>query len=124
MTQEDDYSLSTVEKISSAKIKLEEKLLVFNELINGLVKWKTDENGQKKDEVLKDLSYVPLMKCLYFVCLLSVHKSKDKSLFDLFDNFIAYPRGAVEIDCYKNINELLDYDDNKESRCIGVRKAQ
>lgn len=118
---QDCFSSAQQNPSPTSKIKLDEKLLVFNELIKGLVEWKTKENGQKEEEVLKDLSYVPLMKCLYFVCLLSVHKNKDKSLFNLFDNFLAYEKGAVEIDCYKRINELLDYYENKESRCIGKR---
>lgn len=86
------------------------KLVVFNELIQQLVKWKEETEGQREDDILKDLSFIPLMKCLYFVCLLSIHNTLKKSdtLFDLFD-FTAYQNGWVDEDCYYSIDELKDY---------------
>lgn len=87
-----------------------QKLVVFNELIKQLVKWKEETEGQREEDVLKDLSFVPLMKCLYFVCLLSIHKTsqKENTLFNLFD-FTAYPKGWVDEECYYSINDLEDY---------------
>lgn len=85
------------------------KLLVFNHIISKLVEWKNETKSQTEKEVLKDLSFVPLMKCLYSTCLLSVNMQDKQSLFDLFDNFRAYPKGPVEEDCYYNMNKLPDY---------------
>lgn len=93
-----------------ARIKHIQKLVVFNGLIKQLVKWKEETEGQREDDILKDLSFIPLMKCLYFVCLLSIHETSKKvdTLFDLFD-FTAYPKGWVDEECYYSINELEDY---------------
>lgn len=91
-------------------IKLILKMLVFNELIEKLVDWKKQENRQTESEVLKDLSFVPLMKCLYIVCLLSLKENENTpSLFDLFDQFIAYPKGPVDEDCYFYMDQLPEY---------------
>lgn len=93
-----------------ARTKHIQKLVIFNGLIKQLVKWKEETEGQREDDILKDLSFIPLMKCLYFVCLLSIHKTSKKAdtLFNLFD-FTAYPKGWVDEECYYSINELEDY---------------
>ena len=92
--------------------KLVEKLLVFDKLIDLLVQWKIENNEQKEEEVLKDLTFIPLMKCLYIVCLLSVHKTKQETLFEVFDKFMAYQYGPVDEDCYYSIDELPHYQIN------------
>lgn len=104
-------SLHNAESLSLAeKRKLVEKLLVFDELIGLLIEWKKAINGQTEEEILKDLSFIPLMKCLYIVCLLSVHKNKPKnSLFNVFDNYVPYENGPVDEDCYYHINDLPHY---------------
>lgn len=96
-----------------------QKLGVFNELIKQLVNWKTEKEGQREEDVLKDLSFIPLMKCLYFVCLLSIHNTSKiaDTLFNLFD-FTAYPNGWVDEDCYYSIDDLKDYhiDTNEDGK--------
>lgn len=98
-----------VNKDGIEKSRLILKMLLFNKLIEELVKWKEEKNRQTEQEVLKDLSFVPLMKCLYIVCLLTVEENSEESLFDLFDKFIAYPKGPVDEDCYFFMDQLPDY---------------
>ena len=83
------------------KCRFFEKLLIFNELIKALVKWKNEKYHQTEEKVLEDLSFVPVMKCLYITCLLSVNIKNDNnsSLFDIFSDFYAFPRGGVDMDC-------------------------
>lgn len=102
------YRKYDVNTSSKEKSNLILKMLLFNELIRKLVEWKEEKN-QTEQEVLKDLSFVPLMKCLYIVCLLTVDGNSDKSLFDLFDKFVAYPKGPVDEDCYFFMDKLPDY---------------
>lgn len=90
------------------KSELIKKMLLFNQLIKLLVKWKKEKNHQTEQEVLKDLSFVPVIKCLYIVCLLSVREERDKSLFDIFD-FEAFPKGGVNKDCYYFMDQLPNY---------------
>jgi uncharacterized phage-associated protein len=101
--------IDNVNKSDAEKSKLILKMLLFNKLIEELVKWKKEKNRQTEQEVLKDLSFVPLMKCLYIVCLLTVEENSEKSLFDLFDKFVAYPKGPVDEDCYFFMDQLPDY---------------
>ena len=93
--------------------RFKNKLFVFDYIITQLVEWKAKGNRTVKD-VLKDLSFVPLMKCHYSLCLLSVRMQEKESLFDLFDNFRAYPKGPVEEDCYYNMNKLPNYQMGKD----------
>ena len=101
--------IDNVNKSDAEKSKLIPKMLLFNKLIEELVKWKEQKNRQTELEVLKDLSFVPLMKCLYIVCLLTVEENSEESLFDLFDKFVAYPKGPVDEDCYYFMDKLPEY---------------
>ena len=101
--------IDNVNKSDAEKSKLILKMLLFNKLIEELVKWKEEKNRQTELEVLKDLSFVPLMKCLYIVCLLTVEENSEESLFDLFDKFVAYPKGPVDEDCYYFMDKLPEY---------------
>ena len=93
------------------KCRFFEKLLIFNELIKALVKWKNEKYHQTEEKVLEDLSFVPVMKCLYITCLLSVNIKNDNnsSLFDIFSDFYAFPRGGVDMDCYYFMDKLPEY---------------
>lgn len=101
--------IDNVNKSDAEKSRLILKMLLFNKLIEELVKWKEEKNRQTEQQVLKDLSFVPLMKCLYIVCLLTVEENSEESLFDLFNKFIAYPKGPVDEDCYFFMDQLPDY---------------
>lgn len=107
-----EYQKRRIDKVNKSgdeKSKLILKMLLFNTLIEKLVKWKEEKNRQTEQEVLKDLSFVPLMKCLYIVCLLTIKEDSKESLFDLFDKFVAYPKGPVDEDCYFFMDQLPDY---------------
>ena len=103
------FRIKKCKKQNRKNMKNKTKLIVFDYIISKLVEWKCKTKGQTKKEVLENLSFIPLMKCHYSICLLSVSMQDKKSLFDLFDNFRAYPRGPVEEDCYLYMNELPNY---------------
>ena len=113
--QRNNYQSRFIENVNdvNAYKELILKMLLFNELIKELVKWKMEKNGQTEQEVLKDLSFVPLMKCLYIVCLLTVdtenNSNNNESLFEPFNGFIAYSKGPVNEDCYFFMDKLPDY---------------
>ena len=123
--QRDDYlSRNDVATMTvGLKTQLAQKLFVFDELIGELIAWKTEKNRQTDADVLKDLSFIPLMKCLYIVCLLSVHKDKNGSLFDVFNNYAAYRYGPVDEDCYYHIDDLPHYKMDYENGIITKRTA-
>lgn len=91
--------------------ELKRKLLAFDYTIGKLVEWDCEESGRDERASLKNFSNVRLMKSLYSVCAASIqfYDSEGKTLFDLFDNFVAYPRGPVEVDAYGNLSSLLRY---------------
>lgn len=91
--------------------ELRRKLLAFDYTIGELVKWDSEVNGHTEKESLQMFSNVRLMKCLYSICAVSVafYEESNVSLFDLFDNFLAYPRGPVEVDTYINLSSLIRY---------------
>lgn len=92
-------------------IRFFEKLLIFNDLIKALVKWKKEIFHQVEEKILEDLSFVPVMKCLYIDCLLSVdvkNTTNKSSLFDVFD-FDAFSKGGVNKDCYYFMDKLPEY---------------
>lgn len=98
------------------------KLLVYDCLIDELVKWDSEEMSCSKERSLCSLTNVKLMKCLYAACVMSVgdKKNVDDTLFGLFDNFLAYPKGPVEFDTYNNRAILFRYEMglDKERVCL------
>ncbi len=92
--------------------KLRRKLILFDYMVEKLVE------GQKSKSPSLDLTahlqrfnLVRYMKLLYFVCLQSVkyNSQVEDTLFDVFDNFIALPKGPVEADVYSNRSILPRY---------------
>lgn len=101
--------------------KLREKLIVFDLLVEKLVKWQSELLKAKgedpsNDECLQKFDSVRFMKLLYFVCLESCQESLEDNLFGLFDNFLAYERGPVEVDVYSNRSILPRY--TYENSCL------
>lgn len=96
---------------SDEKITFFTRLLIFNHLIKELVRWKKEVFNQAEEITLKSLSFVPIMKCLYINCLLSVNIKQTEdtsSLFIIFD-FDAFPKGGLNKDCYYFMDKLPDY---------------
>lgn len=92
---------------------LRKKLILFDYTIGKLVEWKQKENPEMSvDACLKELSGIRLMKLLYFVCLASVKEEVEdvqKTLLGIFDNYLAYENGPVEVDAYNNRASLFHY---------------
>lgn len=91
--------------------QLRKKIEVFDYTLHQLVEWDMAEYGRTKSESLANFSNVRLMKCIYGISLLSVgHPNVDnKTLFDIFDHFLAFPRGPVEIEAYSNFSLLIRF---------------
>lgn len=113
--ERDAYQKKRIEYLEysndNEKIRFFEKLLIFNDLIKALVKWKKEIFHQVEEKILEDLSFVPVMKCLYIDCLLSVdvkNTTNKSSLFDVFD-FDAFSKGGVNKDCYYFMDKLPEY---------------
>ncbi|MCC8143607.1 MAG: hypothetical protein LIO97_06730, partial [Tannerellaceae bacterium] len=72
-----------------------------------------ETKGQKPhiNECLEKFNAVRFMKLLYFTCLEScsdfVEGKSENTLFDLFDDFLAYEKGPVEIDVYSYYRSIL-----------------
>ena len=114
--EKDAYQEKRIEELKANKdgdkCRFFEKLLIFNELIKALVEWKNKKYNQTEEKVLEDLSFVPVMKCLYITCLLSIDikdSNNKSSLFDIFRDFYAFPRGGVDMDCYYFMDRLPEY---------------
>lgn len=108
--------------------KLRRKLLMFDYMIGKFVEWENDNKALSElsqDEInnsLTKMTGVRSMKLLYFVCLSSIVKKINKdeidkeefdfendNLFNLYNNFVAMPRGPVEDDVYSNRSMLLRF---------------
>ena len=98
------------------------KLLVYDCLIDELVKWDSEVMSCSKERSLCSLTNVKLMKCLYAACVMSAggKNTVGDTLFGLFDNFLAYPKGPVEFDTYNNRAILFRYEMgfDKERVCL------
>lgn len=87
-------------------------------MIGKLVEWQTNRDFEllskrEIDAELEKISGVRLMKLLYFICLRSVKDdtvSLDKTLFGIFNRYLAMPKGPVEDDVYSNRGILLRFD--------------
>lgn len=107
--------------------KLRRKLLLFDYIIGKLIEWQaylkygglggdvafTNLSAYQINECLTTFSGVRLMKMLYLICLKSVGdeiKNIDETLFGVFDNYIAMPKGPVEDSAYSNRSVLLRYE--------------
>ena len=103
-------------KASNERIRFFEELIIFNELIKALVKWKKKTNKQTERDILKDLSFVPVMKCLYVNSLISVNlkrKHRKNSLFNIY-NYEAFPKGPLNKDSYYFMDKLPEYTIQKD----------
>lgn len=106
--------------------KLRRKLLLFDYIISRLIEWQAyleyphpstirfDELSREEiNACLKSFSGVRLMKMLYLICLNSVHEQTNNiqpTLFGLFDDYVAMPKGPVEDAVYSNRSVLLRYE--------------
>lgn len=89
---------------------LAKKLIVYDYLIGKIVQRERELSQDSEDDVLFKITSTALMKYLYIVNVLSVSKESKSSLFDLFDNYKAFPHGPVEVDTYYNRNILVNYE--------------
>lgn len=83
------------------------KLLLFDAFINWM-----DQNWTKNPircSFLKNAAYVASNKMFYITCLLSVKQDHENSLFNVFNNFLALPKGPVDLDCYYLLNHCWHY---------------
>lgn len=106
--------------------KLRRKLLLFDYIISRLVEWQAcleygrpattrfcDLSKEEINACLKSFSGVRLMKMLYLICLNSVNEQTQNiqnTLFGLFDNYVAMPKGPVEDAVYSNRSVLLRFE--------------
>lgn len=91
---------------------LRKKLLLFDYTIGKLIEWDREVNKRKAEESLLNFSNTRLMKCIYAICLMSVEGSKqlEDTIFKIFDDFVAYPKGPLEEEIYTNRSSLIRYD--------------
>lgn len=90
--------------------KTSKKLLIYDHMIGRLTERFSAKNQIEKEVVLAGWTSTALMKYLYIACVISTNNTGNKSLFDLFDNFVAFPHGPVEIDTYYNRGILVRYN--------------
>ena len=90
--------------------KTTKKLLIYDHMIGRLTEWFSDKNQIGKEKVLESWTSTALMKYLYIACVISTDNANNISLFNLYDNFIAFPHGPVEIDTYYNRGILVRYN--------------
>lgn len=79
------------------------KLNAFAYFRNVLLKKEMERTNQDNDIVKHTLFTKWFNKMLYFTCLESVEIDKSIGLFEIFDNWRAYPNGAVESTIYEEI---------------------
>lgn len=90
--------------------KVTKKLLIYDYMIGLLTKWFSEKEHIAEEAVLEAWTSTALMKYLYISCVISTNNATHKSLFNLFDNFVAFPHGPVEIDVYYNRGILVRYN--------------
>lgn len=108
-----------------------DKMLVFSYMVDKLVDRQLNienknndssssgmNNHQVKSAIIKTFSNTRVMKLLYLICLESYKISKKKgndkyNLFNLFNDFYAYPNGPVCLDVYNQLEktEIYEYKD-------------
>lgn len=89
---------------------LAKKLIIYDYLIGKIVQREKEIFHESEDDILSKITSTALMKYQYIVNVLSVRKDSKASLFDLYNNYLAFPHGPVEIDTYYNRHILVRYD--------------
>lgn len=98
-----------------------EKMNYFDSFIEMLSK---KYNCNEKHIFMKKYKNVFIQKMLYMTCLESISK-KDFNLFSIFDNFLAFEKGPVEIEIMNMYNDFLEKRisfDNKKMKNDPVEK--
>lgn len=70
--------------------------MIFKKIVDELIIF----HNRYYEKSLNDFPVVFLDKMLYLICMESVKSDKEIGLFDIFDNFVAFENGPVEMDIY------------------------